>query len=187
MTRGRNTSLSALIGLQLLALQPIAAALIIPPGTDIPATLDETVTLNRDGVGRTFGAHITRDVFVDGAPAIRAGAPARVQLVESDDTPGAASFRLVSVSIHGRMRPLRTDVARADATGSRSNVGRKTGIGAIAGGALGLILGGGGGLLKGAVAGAGGGLAWGLLDHGSRRVEHDSPLLFSLRDPVRVE
>src|ERR1051326_9359545 len=100
MTRGRNPSLAALIGFQLLAFQPLAAAFLIPPGTDIPATLDENVTLNRDAIGQTFGAHITRDVLVDGAPAIRAGAPARVQLVESEDTPGAASFRLVRVSIH---------------------------------------------------------------------------------------
>ena len=47
--------------------------------------------------------------------------------------------------------------------------------------------GGGGGLLKGAVVGAGGGLAWGLLDHGSQRVEIDTPLVFGLREPVRVE
>jgi hypothetical protein len=109
-----------------------------------------------------------------------------VALVKSEDTPGAASFRLVSISIDGRMRPVRTGVAQTDAARSGMSTGKKTGIGAIAGGALGLITGGGSGLLKGAVIGAGGGLAWGLLDRGSHRVEHGTPLLFSLRNPVRV-
>jgi len=82
------------------------------------------------------------------------------------------------------MRPVRTDVARADATRSGLSTGKKTGIGAIAGGVLGLVTG--GGLLKGAIVGAGGGLAWGLLDKGTGRVEADTPVLFSLRDPVQT-
>ena len=158
----------------------------IPRGTDIPVTLDANVALNRDQVGNTFPAHISRDVVVRGAVALPAGTPAEVTLVESEGTPGAASFRLVSLSISGQTIAVRTDVARGDATGSGLTTGRKTGIGALAGGALGLVLGGGGGLLKGAAAGAGGGLAWGLLDKGGRRVEHDTPLLFSLGAPVRV-
>jgi hypothetical protein len=158
----------------------------IPRGTDIPVSLDMNVALKRDQVGNTFPAHITRDVMVGGAVALPAGTPAEVTLVESEDTPGAASFRLVSLSVSGQTLAVRTDVARADATGSGLSTGRKTGIGALAGGALGLVIGGGDGLLKGAAAGAGGGLAWGLLDHDGRRVEHDTPLLFSLRAPVRV-
>jgi hypothetical protein len=162
-------------------------ALIIPPGTEIPVTLDENVTVKRDAIGNTFTAHLTRDLKVDGAVAIPAGSPAEVALVESEDRPGAASFRLVRISIDGAMRPLRTDVARADAEHRGMNTGRKTGIGAAAGGLLGLVTGGGSGLLRGALVGAGGGLAWGLLDHGSHRVDEGSPLLFSLQDPIRVD
>jgi hypothetical protein len=190
MGRGMNISLAALLGFQLLAFQRLAAdppALTIPPGTDIAVRLDGNVPIKRDQIGNTFSAHVSRDVLVGGAVVIRAGAPADVALIESEDAPGAASFRLVRVWIGGRMRAVHTDVARADATRSGMSTGKKTGIGALAGGALGVIFGGGGGLLKGAAVGAGGGLAWGLLDHGSRRVEHDSPLLFSLRDAVRVD
>jgi hypothetical protein len=183
--------LAALVGVQLLAAGSLSAvpapgepALTIPPGTDIPVTIDENVALKRDQVGNTFPAHITRNVVVDGSVAIPAGAPAEVVLVESEETPGAASFRLVSASIGGLMRPVRTEVARADATRSGLSTGKKTGIGAAAGGVLGLVTG--GGLLKGAIVGAGGGLAWGLLDKGTGRVEADTPLLFILRSPVRV-
>jgi hypothetical protein len=203
MTRGRSMSLVALVGLllavgQVAAASPprhdhsadrsraVAPALTIPPGTDIPITLDVNVTLNRDQVGNAFPAHLTRDVMVGGAVAIPAGSPAEVALIESEDTPGAASFRLERIAIGGQMRSVRTDLARADASTSGSSTGRKAGIGALAGGALGLVLGGGDGLLKGAAAGAGGGLAWGLLDRGNRRVEHDTRLLFSVRDSVRV-
>jgi len=205
MSGVKGISLAALVGLQVLAAGSLSAvpapghdqkasrgwttrigapALTIPPGTDIPVTIDENVALKRDQVGNTFSAHITRNVVVDGAVAIPAGAPAEVVLVESDETPGAASFRLLRASIGGLMRPVRTDVARADATRSGLSTGKKTGIGAIAGGVLGLVTG--GGLLKGAIVGAGGGLAWGLLDKGTGRVEADTPVLFSLRDPVQT-
>jgi hypothetical protein len=77
-------------------------------------------------------------------------------------------------------------VGRADAADHGLSTGEKTGIGAAAGGLIGLIAGGGSGLLKGALVGAGGGLAWGLLDKGGRRVEQGSTLAFTLIDPIRI-
>ena len=102
MRGGANLLTAVLIGVQLAAFER-PAALTIPRGTDIPVTLDENVTLKRDQVGNTFPAHITRDILVNGVVAIRAGVPAQVVLVESENTPGAASFRLVTVSIRGDM------------------------------------------------------------------------------------
>jgi hypothetical protein len=159
-------------------------ALTIPAGTDIPVTIDEGITLKADQVGNIFPAHVTRDVVVDGSVAIPGGAPANVMLVASDGNPGAATFRLARVSIDGTMRRIETDVARADGAQSGLNTAKKTGIGALAGGVLGVVTG--GGLLKGAAVGAGGGLAWGLLSHGTRRVEPDTQLLFPLSASVRV-
>ena len=160
--------------------------LLVPAGTDVPVTLDQNVTVKRDEIGNTFSAHVTRDLMVGGVVAIPARTPAEVALVESDSDPGAVSFRLVSLSIDGEMRAVRTDVARADATHKGLSTGKKTGIGAVAGGLLGLVTDGGHGLLRGAAVGAGGGLAWGLLTHGTSQVEHDTALLFSLRAPLRV-
>jgi hypothetical protein len=162
----------------------VAMALTIPAGTEIPVTIDENVTLKADQVGNIFPAHITRDVVVDDAVAIPGGAPANVILVASDEKPGAATFRLARVSIGGRMRRVETDVARADGARSGLNTAKKTGIGALAGGVLGVVTG--GGLLKGAIVGAGGGLAWGLLSHGSQRVEADTQVLFPLSASVWV-
>jgi hypothetical protein len=205
MHRIEWTALIRLVGVQLLAvagpgvahaatddgavgLGPAEAhatmALTIPAGTDIPVTIDENIALKADQVGTTFPAHVTRDVLVDGAVAIPGGAPANVILVASDESPGAATFRLARVSIDGRMRRVQTDVARADGASSGLNTAKKTGIGALAGGVLGVVTG--GGLLKGAIVGAGGGLAWGLLTHGTRRVEADTQVLFPLSASVRA-
>jgi hypothetical protein len=191
MNRAGAVSLATLVGLQLLAMAPVAGglgpeALTIPSGTDIPITIDETVTLKQDQIGKTFPAHVTRDVMVNGTVAIPAGASARVALIKSTDTPGAASFRLVDVSIGGAMRTVKTDVAHADGSKSGMSTGKKTGIGAAAGAVVGLITGGGGGLLKGAAVGAGGGLAWGLLSKGNQQVKANTPLAFALTNSVRV-
>jgi hypothetical protein len=182
MRQARGVSLAAVAGFQLLA----APALTIPPGTEIPVTIDQNIALKRGQIGKSFAAHVTRDVVVNRAVAIPAGDPAEVVLIESPDTPGAASFRVARLSIGGRMRPVRTDVARADATRSGMSTAKKTGIGAIAGGVIGLVTGGGGGFLKGAAVGAGGGLAWGLLDKGTTEVKANTPLTFALSDPVQV-
>ena len=162
----------------------VRMAVTIPAGTEIPVTIDESIALKADQVGNTFSAHVTRDVVVDGSVAIPGGTPATVILVASDERPGTATFRLARVSIDGRMRRVETDVARADAAHSGLNTAKKTGIGALAGGVLGIVTG--GGLLRGAIVGAGGGLAWGLLDHGTNRVEQDTQLLFPLSASVRV-
>jgi hypothetical protein len=205
MHRIQRTALMGLVGVQLLAVAGpgvayaetdgrtvgqvppeahAAMALTIPAGTDIPVTIDEGITLKADQVGNIFPAHVTRDVVVDGSVAIPGGAPANVILIASDGKPGAATLRLARVSIDGTMRRIETDVAHADGSQSGLNTAKKTGIGALAGGVLGVVTG--GGLLRGAVVGAGGGLAWGLLSHGTRRVEPDTQLLFPLSASVRV-
>lgn len=191
LSRAGGFSLAALVGLQLLsgrllATEPEARAMTIPVGTDIPVTIDENVPLKRDEFGKTFDAHVTRDVIVGGAVVIPAGARAEVMLIESPEQAGAAAFRLGGISIDGRMRPVRTEVARADGSQSGLSTGKKTGLGAAAGAVIGLLTGGGSGLLKGAAVGAGGGLAWGLLSHGNSEVKADTPLAFTLRDAVRI-
>jgi len=190
-SRARGIAQAALAGVQLFAVIPSPsvrigpAALTIPSGTDIPVTMDQSVTVKQDQIGKTFRAHVTRNVLVNGAVAIPAGASAEVTLVESKDTPSAASFRLERVSIAGSMRAVRSDVAQADPEEPGMSTGKKTGIGAAAGAVVGLIAGGGSGLLKGAVVGADGGLAWGLLSNGTQ-VKANTPLAFALSAPIRV-
>ena len=167
-----------------LALATIAGGTIltIPRGTEIPITLDEEVPIERERMGDTFEAHVTRDVVVDGEVAIAAGSPAEVELVESPDRKGAATLRLSRINLNGDARNVSTDVAEADTDESGLGTAEKTAVGAAAGAVVGAVTG--AGVLEGAIVGAGGGLAWGLLDERGREVPDDTRLSFSLDEEL---
>ena len=169
MIRTTSVALAVLAG---------STVLTIPKGTDIPITLDEDVPIERDRVGDTFEARVTRDVVVDGEVVIVAGSPAEVKLVKSPEKAGAATLRLAKVHVDGEMRRVSTDVAKADTDRAGLGTAEKTAVGAAAGAVVGAVTG--AGVLEGAIVGAGGGLAWGLLDESGRKVEDDTPLRFSL-------
>lgn len=167
-----------------LAMAAGAAVLTIPAGTDIPVTLDEDVPIERDRVGDTFEAHVTRDVVVDDEVVLAAGSPAEVKLVESPEREGAATLRLSRVNLDGDMRSVRTEVAKADTDERGLGTAEKTAVGAAAGAVVGAVIG--AGVLEGAVVGAGGGLAWGLLDDREREVPDDTPLRFELEEELEL-
>jgi hypothetical protein len=156
----------------------------IPEGTDIPVTLDEDVPIERDRVGDSFEARVTRDVIVDGEVVIVAGSPAEVKLVESPEKDGAATLRLTKVHVDGEMRSVTTDDAKADSDDAGLSTTEKTAVGAGAGAVVGAVTG--AGVLEGAIVGAGGGLAWGLLDESGREVPDDTPLRFSLEEELEL-
>src|ERR671911_1153024 len=95
MIRTMSVALAALAG---------STVLTIPKGTDIPITLDEDVPIERDRVGDTFEARVTRDVIVDGEVVVVAGSPAEVKLVKSKEKSEAASLRLTKLHVDGEMR-----------------------------------------------------------------------------------
>jgi hypothetical protein len=168
-----------------VALAALASTVLtIPKGTDIPVTLDEDIPIERDRVGDTFEARVTRDVVVDGEVVIVAGSPAEVKLVKSPENADAATLRLSKVHVDGDMRRVSTDVAKADSDRAGLGTGEKTAVGAAAGAVVGAVTG--AGVLEGAIVGAGGGLAWGLLDESGRQVEDDTPLRFSLEKDLEL-
>ena len=69
-SRARGVSLAAVVGLWTIPLG--APALTIPTGTDIPVTIDQNIALKRGQIGKSFAAHVTRDVVVNRAVAIPA-------------------------------------------------------------------------------------------------------------------
>jgi hypothetical protein len=154
----------------------------IPPGTNIPVTLDEDVAIARDHFGDTFDAKVARDVVVKGKVVIPAGAPAKVKLVESSEKANAATVRLSDVEVNGAMRDVTSSDARADTEKSGLNTGQKTAVGAAAGAVVGAVTG--AGVLEGAVVGAGGGLAWGLLTDQGRKIDDGTTLRFELEDDL---
>jgi hypothetical protein len=169
------------IGVALAALTG-GTVLTIPKGTDIPITLDEDVPIERDRVGDTFEARVTRDVTVDGEVVVVAGSPAEVKLVKSKEKSDAATLRLTKLHVDGEMRRVETDVAKPDTEDSGLSTTEKTAVGAAAGVVVGAVTG--AGVVEGAIVGAGGGLAWGLLDESGREVKDDTPLRFSLEEDL---
>jgi hypothetical protein len=162
-----------------------AVAVSIPAGTFISATLDKDVALKKQNFGKTFAAHVTRDVMVDGKVVIPAGAPALVRLEQSEEKADQATMRLAEVRVEGNMRDVSTETARPDTEKDKSGLGKKTGIGAAAGAVIGAVTG--AGVVKGAVIGAGGGLAWGVLGGRAREVGRGTPLNFELRQRVDID
>jgi hypothetical protein len=162
-----------------------AAVVSIPAGTFISATLDKDVALKRDNFGKTFAAHVTRDVMVDGKVVIPAGAPATVRLEQSEEKANQATMRLAEVRVEGNMRDVSTETARPDTQKDKAGVGKKAGIGAAAGAVIGAVTG--AGVVKGAVLGAGGGLAWGVLSGRTREVSRGTALNFELRQRVDID
>jgi hypothetical protein len=151
----------------------------IPAGTAIPVILDQEIPVERGRLGDVFDAHVKRDVVVDGKVVIPSGAPAKVKLVESGDTPDAATVRLSDLRVDGEMRKVTAGDARADTDASGLSTGEKTAVGAAAGAIVGAVSG--AGVLEGAVVGAGGGLAWGLLTERGREIDDGTSLRFELK------
>ena len=160
------------------------ARVTIPAGTAIPVTLDEEIPIKRDRLGDSFEAHVKRDVVVNGKTVIPAGAPAKVELVQSSETPNAATVRLSEVRVEGEMREVTVGDARADTDASGLSTGEKTAVGAAAGAIVGAVSG--AGVLKGAVVGAGGGLAWGLLSDRGRKIDDGTTVRFELERELEV-
>jgi hypothetical protein len=156
----------------------------IPPGTGIPVTVNQDITIDEKHLNKTYDGEVARDVVVNGEVAVRQGAPAKVQLVRNDENADQATLRLSEVQIGGEMRPVTTENARADTEKDRAGTAKKTGIGAAAGAVVGAVTG--VGVVKGAILGAGGGLAWGLLGGRDREVGRGTTLQFELSEPVNT-
>lgn len=156
----------------------------LPAGTAIAVTLSEEVPLERDRIGDTFDAVVTRDVVEGDKVVIPEGAPAKVKLVESSERNDAATLRLAQVEANGEMHDVAVGDARADVSEDRLGTGEKTAVGAAAGAVVGAVTG--AGVIEGAVVGAGGGLAWGLLSDRDREIDDGTSLRFELQDELDV-
>lgn len=171
-------ALAALTGAPVFGVCTNERAIDIPPGTTIPVTLDEDVPLKQEQIGKTFTAHVTRDVSVNNSVAVAEGSPAKVKLVPSSEKENTATLQLVEVRVNGENQSVKTSDAHADSERSHNGLAKKTGIGAAAGAVVGAITG--AGVLKGAIVGAGGGLAWGYFG-GSKQIGKDTQVEFAVK------
>jgi hypothetical protein len=175
------------------AAAPRPQPIVLPAGTAIEITVDQSVSSKTNSAGDSFVASLAAPVVVNGRQVIPAGAAASGTIAVSKS---AGRFRgnaelaltLNSVTVDGRAYDLQTSTfsETTESRGRRTAIG--TGVGAAAGAVIGAIAGGGKGAAIGAGAGAGAGTAGAALT-GDRDVTFpaETRINFELSQPVSIQ
>jgi hypothetical protein len=130
----------------------------VPEGTEITARLEQSLSSRTARVEDRVDATVDRAIRVDGRVVIPAGATVSgvVRDAEPASRPahgGRLEIRFDRINVEGQ----RTDIRSRIVNLSESSVDKsKVGLGAVLGGVLGAVVGGGKGALLGAVVGGGG-------------------------------
>jgi hypothetical protein len=145
---------------------PVAAApLLLPVGTSISASVDDSITSQRNKVGETVTATISSDVRDEnGRVIIPAGSTAQFTITalapaeNKNATRGTINLQLASINVRGRDYPISGSTSSVEHTlrgrGVTTGDAAKVGAGAAAGAIAGRILGGKKGTVIGGVVGA---------------------------------
>jgi hypothetical protein len=166
--------------------------IVIPAGTSIQVTADQSVSSKTSNPGDHFDASLAAPVMVGDKQVIPSGAKV-IGIVTDAKSAGkfkgnaAITVRLDSVKVNGETYSLKT----SSVTEAGKGRGKRTAVGAGGGAALGAIVGaiagGGKGAAIGAGAGAGAGTA-GAAFTGDRdiTIEAETKLNFRLKEPLEV-
>lgn len=157
-TQGQPAPSSGLLG------KVFETTVIVPEGTSIQVTVDETLTSDKSHAGDRFAASLSEPVEVNGKTAIPRGAHVSGRVVGSKESgrlhaPAQLSVTLTSVEVGGKTYPLETRSISRAGKGHGTRNAEFIGGGGAAGALIGGLAGGGKGALIGAAAGAGAGTA----------------------------
>jgi hypothetical protein len=171
---------------------PPPPPIVVPSGTSLTITLDQTIDTKTNSSGDRFAASLAEPVTIGGATVIPQGAHATGTVVEADSAgkiKGGAVLALTldSVTVNGQKYQLQTAEFEeaGKGRGKRSAVG--AGGGAAFGAIVGALAGGGKGAAIGALAGGGAGTA-GAAFTGKRDISlpAETRLHFRLTQPVSI-
>jgi len=167
-------------------------AMVIPAGSVFRVRLDETLDTKHNRAGDRFYASLMRPVMADGVVMVPRGTRCSGHLVESKPSGrfrgrAVMSLRLDTFELNGRIYAIRTGMLGRESRGHKrrnwaflgGGAGFGTVVGAIGGGAVGALIGAGAGGAAGAAGEA-------ITGRKNVRLPVETPLAFSLRDPVRV-
>jgi len=172
---------------------PAPPPVMIPAGTLLTVTIDQTVSSKTNNNGDPFAASLAAPISVDGVTVLPTGTRAKGTVVQADSAgrvKGGALLALTldSISVNGQPYSIQTSEFEETIKGR----GKRTAIGAGGGAAFGAIVGGlaggGKGAAIGALAGGGAGTA-GTAFTGKRdiTIPAETRLHFKLTAPLTVQ
>ena len=172
---------------------PAPPPVVIPAGTLLTVTIDQTVSSKTNNNGDPFAASLAAPISVDGVTVLPTGTRAKGTVVQAESAgrvKGGAVLALTldSLTVNGQPYSIQTSEFEETIKGR----GKRTAIGAGGGAAFGLIVGGlaggGKGAAIGALAGGGAGTA-GTAFTGKRdiTIPAETRLHFKLTAPLTVQ
>jgi hypothetical protein len=141
-----------------------APPIVIPAGTTISVTIDQSISSKDSDPGARVAASVAEPIIIDGRGVILRGAKASARVTEAKS---AGKFKgnaelgitLTSIEVGGQNYTIHTSTFSEASKGRGERTAIGTGIGAGAGALIGALAGGGKGAAIGAGAGGGAGLA----------------------------
>ena len=106
-----------LIAVSALSAGQLSFAVTVPAGTTLSIRTVDNIT-SHDRVGKTFATKLDKDVTVNGTVALRAGTRVfgRIEASRFDARrSNPLAIDLISVSVHGKKVPIKTDLFRPEA------------------------------------------------------------------------
>ncbi len=171
---------------------PAAEPIVVPAGTQLTVRLGQAVGSKISSPGQAFNATLANPVEVAGKVAIPAGAGVSGTVVDAKALghfAGGARLQLTlnSIDLNGASRPITTSSLVRVIKGKGKRTGIMAGGGAALGAIIGGIAGGGKGAAIGAVAGGGAGTAGGALT-GNKEIVFpaESAISFKLTRPLEI-
>ena len=152
------------LGVFSVAVMSLHAQGLVPAGTSIIVTLDESVSSKDANVGRKVSGSVAQDVVVNGKTAIPKGsktnlAVATVQESGRLKTPAKLWLRINSIEVGGKTHTISSNLSGQTGPSHNKRNVIAIGGGTALGATIGAIAGGGKGAAIGAAAGAGAGTA----------------------------
>jgi hypothetical protein len=166
--------------------QPKPQPIVVPSGTELIVTVDQTLSSKSSQAGQTFLATVAQPVSVDGKTAIPKGSRVTGTVLTAKTKgkikgEGELAVALKSITIRGNNYPIQTGTLDSTQKGKGKRTAVTTGGGAAGGALIGGLAGGGKGAGIGALVGAAGGLVGGAMT-GNKQIEipAETPLTFTL-------